>query len=517
MAASAIGVSRFLLPAGLRPKVFPSSRTAKRSRGDTFTSIAPRDAGQRRKCRLVRGKSGGLAREIGGLAVGLAGEKIFWIFLPRGSGKCCAPLAAFTGGELIGAWGVDWATRGSVRAQGICRQPCFIDPHPRGKARPMQCAQSVLPILLAGGQGSRLFELTQRECKPAVPFAGGRRIVDWTVENVLRSGFGRLAVATQYCPSTLEYHLRAVWGRDFAPFGLAMFRGARLPGRSAGFLGTADAVAQILPLASRADDREVLVLSADHIYAMDYRPMIAAHRASGAKVTVAATVADLAQARGFGVIEADAGGAIVGFEEKPDRPVAMPGDAGRALVSMGIYVFDRHWLVDVLARDALDAASGHDFGHDIVPAAVAQGMAQVHVPQGSGAQAFYWRDVGTLDGYRAAALDFAADPLPCALPRVRGPGVDAGFVRGDTVVMPGAWVAPGADLNRTIVAPNTLVPADLVIGRDADEDARWFRVTQGGTRLVTAAMLASRDAHLNIIRTPDPRHFKSRPFQLQRA
>jgi glucose-1-phosphate adenylyltransferase len=371
----------------------------------------------------------------------------------------------------------------------------------------MRRTDTVLPIMLAGGQGSRLYELTERECKPAVPFTGGRRIVDWTLGNVVASEIRRIAVATQFCPSTLEYHLRNAWGPAFAPFGLQIYRGPNLTGRPHGYLGTADAVAKILPQAARARDREILVLSADHIYDMDYRPMIEAHRATGAAVTVGAVKVARAEAHAFGVIAANAEGQIATFHEKPHDPAPMPDDPASALVSMGIYVFDRTWLEATLREDALNPTSQHDFGHDILPLAVAAGVAAVFVPQPASGR-FYWRDVGTLDSYRAAALDFADGTATCALPPSRGAFAPlSSFVRGDSVVLPGAFVEAGSRLHRTIVAPNTLLPADLVIGQDDKEDARWFRIAPGGTRLVTSAMMARRAEALGLAPLRPTSHF----------
>jgi glucose-1-phosphate adenylyltransferase len=208
------------------------------------------------------------------------------------------------------------------------------------------------------------------------------------------------------------------------------------------------------------------------------------------------------------------------FDEKPDCPQAMPGDAGQALVSLGVYVFDWAWLRAALLRDAANAGSSHDFGHDIVPIAVAQGGAHVYArPQVGGAKP-YWRDVGTLDAYRLAYLDFASGSAPCALPDVAGavPRPMAAALRtvghdiilggmtpttggtstllDQSVVLPGACVLPGARLTRVIVAARTVVPAGLVVGEDADDDARWFRRTEAGTTLVTADMISCRQAAL---------------------
>ncbi len=366
-----------------------------------------------------------------------------------------------------------------------------------GPSLPLPEVSQTMTVLLAGGRGSRLHELTARTCKPAVPFAGQHRIVDFTMANVVRSGLRRMIVATQYRPETLHDHLAGVWSGSFPSAGLRLREGRRVTGNRDGYCGTAAAVHANAAEIDASGATTVLVLAADHVYDMDYAPMIAHHLASGKSVTVAADCVPVATAAGFGVIDADSTGAITRFLEKPAHPPAMVGNPDQALVSMGIYVFDWAWLRRRLQDDARNPASGHDFGHDIVPAAVDEGGAQVFRRATCDSAAPYWRDVGTLDAYRLAQLDFMADAAPCALPR---PGRDTpqGGLKshsGDgNVILPGARVAPGARLRKVIVAAGAHVPAGLSIGHDRDEDRRWFRVADGGTVLVTADMLAQRAA-----------------------
>jgi ADP-glucose pyrophosphorylase len=342
-------------------------------------------------------------------------------------------------------------------------------------------------VLLARGEGEpRLHELTASESKPALPFAGGR-LVDFAMENAARSGLRQVLVATQYQSAGLAAHLHRRWSARF-PGGLQLRDGAVTP---PGYCGTADALRANLAEIARSGADTVLVLSADHVYRMDYRPMIARHLASGSKVTVAADTAPLDRASSFGVLSAGPQDAITGFAEKPARPAPVAGDPGRALVSMGIYVFDRRWLETVLADPALN-----DFGHDILPLAVAQGAAQLHRPEGEG---FYWRDVGTLDGYRLAHLDFlrgaAAMPFPPPHDWRCPPQARLAAARG-TVLLPGASLGEGVRLARSIVAPGVHVPDGLVAGRDPAEDAGWFRTTTAGTVLITAPMAERwREAH----------------------
>jgi glucose-1-phosphate adenylyltransferase len=370
-------------------------------------------------------------------------------------------------------------------------------------------SQSVA-IVLAGGQGTRLFELTQRESKPALPFARFHRIVDFTMASLARSGVGTVLVGTQYCPETLSAHLRDSWGNAF---GSLLLRCGSVVGE--GYRGTADVLRQNATELDRLGVRELLVVAADHVYAMDYRPFIKTHRDYGARITLAAMPVPREDATRFGVITEGGGGRIAAFLEKPARPPAMPDDGASALVSMGIYVIDWPWLRSLLADPSL-----MDFGQDIVPRAVTQGEAAVWRWSG------YWRDVGTLDGLRTSWLDFEAIQPPCPRPlvpgsllRVSGQSVardrfqaritlgglrlmspligntDPGkwAVLDRSVLMEGAQVNPGVRLTNVIVAPGTILPEGLRVGEDRAEDQRWFRVS-GDTTLVTSAMLARRAA-----------------------
>ncbi|WP_229804650.1 sugar phosphate nucleotidyltransferase [Neogemmobacter tilapiae] len=376
--------------------------------------------------------------------------------------------------------------------------------------------KGVTAVLLAGGQGTRLHELTKAEAKPAVFFGGNRRIIDFTLANAVQAGIENLIVATQYRPETLHAHIPAQWGRHFPSDGLILREGMATTAR--GYLGTADAVWANAAQLDALGTEQVIVLSGDHVYQMDYAAMIDAHRASGADVTLAATTVPMAEARGFGVIEADATGRVTGFVEKPLHPPTLADAPGRSLVNMGIYVFDWRWLRAVLATDAADPLSSHDFGKDILPVAVHSTQMQVWRSGAAGAEP-YWRDVGTLDAYRTAQLDFQSGQPPFALPGLGAPSAhDAlqfGFSLGiaglslraprhrpdaahrwtlleNSVILPGARLGTGVRLSNVIVAPGTNVPAGLVVGEDPEEDARWFRRTEGGTTLITTQMIVRR-------------------------
>jgi glucose-1-phosphate adenylyltransferase len=371
-------------------------------------------------------------------------------------------------------------------------------------------SQSVA-VVLAGGRGTRLFELTQRESKPALPFARYHRIVDFTMASLARSGVGTVLAATQYCPATLSAHLGENWA---GAFGSMLLRNGNVVA-DGGYRGTADVLRRNAAELDRLGVKDLLIAAADHIYAMDYRPLLQAHRDHGAQITLAAMPVPRDEASRFGVITEGDGGRIANFAEKPAQPAAMPDDAAKALVSMGIYIVDWPWL-----RERLADPSPMDFGHDIVPLAVERGEAAVWRWSG------YWRDVGTLDGLRESWIDFEATNPPCPRPLVPGSllrASDHGAARdrfqaritlgglrlmspliGNTdpgrwaaldrsVLMQGAQVNPGVRLSNVIVAPGTIIPDGLRIGEDRAEDQRWFRVS-GDTVLVTSAMLARRAA-----------------------
>lgn len=380
-------------------------------------------------------------------------------------------------------------------------------------ALPRAALSRTMTILLAGGQGSRLHELTSRTCKPALPiFATGKgplRMVDFTMANAARSGLPQLIAATQYRPEALEAHLDRRWAPLFPNCGLQIRNGVRVRGAS-GYGGTADAVSANADLIDAAGAEELLVLSGDHIYQMDYSAMIAAHRAGGAVVTLAVHRVPVAEASSFGVVQRGADGRIVDFVEKPAQPQGDPDDPTTALVSMGVYVFDWAWLRSALDTGRTDA----DFGHDILPLAVETGLAAAYaLPAMPGQAAPYWRDVGTLQSLRETLLEFSG-PSPCAVPvlpgapfRLSGIGPDRAVAAQatlvDSVILPGAMVMPGARLTRAIVAPGTVVPSDITIGEEPDEDDRWFRRSADGTVLVSNAMLAQRAGHaIDMLRGP---------------
>ena len=398
-------------------------------------------------------------------------------------------------------------------------------------------ARSTYALVLAGGRGSRLKELTDWRCKPAVPFGGKYRIIDFTLSNCVNSSVRRIGVATQYKSHSLIRHLQRGWsfldGRigehvDILP--------AQQQVAESWYRGTADAVFQNLNILRRDGCKYVLVLSGDHVYKMDYLPLLEEHVAREADATVVCVEVPLADARGFGVLEVDAAGRIVGFEEKPAAPRPMPGSPGYALASMGVYVFNAPFLYEQLIRDADEPRSSHDFGADLIPYIIGRYRVCAHrfaescveMPNGEP----YWRDVGTLDAYWEANLELAKvspqlnlydqdwpvwtfqEQLPPAKfvfddDGRRGVGVDSmvsggcivsgatvrrsvlfsnvrvdeGALVEDCVVLPDAFVGPGVRLRRAVVDRHCRLAPELV------EDPRRFRVTEKGVTLITPEML----------------------------
>lgn len=405
--------------------------------------------------------------------------------------------------------------------------------------------RNTFAMLLAGGRGSRLHELTQGRSKPAVPFGGKFRIIDFALSNCVNSGVRRIGVATQYKAYSLIQHLQRGWGfldGRFHEF-VDILPAAQQIDEASWYQGTADAVFQNLEIIRRHRPSYVLVLSGDHIYKMDYGRIIASHVGRQADLTVACIEVPRADATEFGVMGIDQDERVVDFTEKPRNPASIPGDPERALASMGIYVFNAEFLYEQLLRDAADKDSAHDFGKDIIPYSVARHRVYAHrfgescvgVPQ-QGMP--YWRDVGTLDAYWEANMELTKvtpeldmydrdwpiwtyqEQLPPAKfvfddEGRRGMAVDSLVSGGnvisgatvrrsllfssvgvenhalveDSVILPDVQVGRRAMLKRCIVDKRVQIPDDLVAGFDPQQDCRRFRVTERGVTLITAEML----------------------------
>ncbi|NCN69668.1 MAG: glucose-1-phosphate adenylyltransferase [Betaproteobacteria bacterium] len=407
-----------------------------------------------------------------------------------------------------------------------------------------QLTRNSFALILAGGRGSRLHELTDFRAKPAVPFGGNFRIIDFTLSNCVNSGVRRVGVATQYKAQSLIRHLQLGWsfldGRlnEF----IEIMPAQQQSSDELWYQGTADAVFQNLREIRHARPEHVLILSGDHIYRMDYGRVLAAHVAHQADLTVACIEVPLNEASSFGVMSVDSENRVVDFTEKPAKPLPMPGTHDKALASMGIYVFNANFLYEQLLRDADDPKSSHDFGKDIIPHCVkryrtyAQNFSESCVAEPG--KPAYWRDVGTLDAYWAANLDLVQVtpdldlysenwPIWTWQPQTppakfvfdddarRGKAVDSMVAGGcivsgaivrrsmlfsgvhvhsyasieDSMVLPNVQVGRHCVLKKCIVDKNSRIPDGTVIGVDPVQDKKRFRVTDSGITLVTKEML----------------------------
>jgi glucose-1-phosphate adenylyltransferase len=322
-----------------------------------------------------------------------------------------------------------------------------------------------LTIILAGGIGSRLKPLTIDRAKPAVPFGGKYRIIDFALTNCLHSGLRRILVLTQYKSHSLQKHLRDGWsifnpelGEYITPVPPQMRQGERW------YAGTADAIHQNLYLVERSGARYVMILSGDHIYRMDYAAMLDAHQQHGADATVACMEVGVEEARAFGVVSIDEDNRITEFMEKPQRPATIPGDSEHALASMGVYLFSTELLTETLHEDHQDRESSHDFGKDILPKLIQTHRVFAHRFGGAEGRVTpdrYWRDVGTLDAFYEANMDLLK-PIPALdLYQQDWP------IRSYAGQTPPARTVPGASGNEgifinSIVAGGTVIAGGIV-------------------------------------------------------
>jgi len=400
-------------------------------------------------------------------------------------------------------------------------------------------------LVLAGGRGSRLRQLTDHRAKPAVPFAGTMRIIDFALGNCVNSGLRRIGVLTQYKAQSLIRHVERSWGFLEASLGEYVdIVPAQQQRDERWYTGTADAVYQNLDILRESRPRYVVVLGGDHVYKMDYGVLLTEHVERGADMSVACLQVPLADATEFGVMTVDAQDRVIAFDEKPAHPKPLPGQPDKALASMGIYAFNADFLVEQLERDAADPASSHDFGKDLIPRLVHTAHLHAHRFENSCVNMVgdrpYWRDVGTLDAYWEANLDltqvvpelnlydaawpmlgrqphrppakfvfddfgrrgFAVDSLVCdgcivsgALVRrsilFYGARVGEGSKIEDSVVLPNVSIGRGVTLRRTIIDKGCVLPDGLQAGLDPHHDRLHFNVTERGVVLITPQMLVN--------------------------
>ena len=405
-------------------------------------------------------------------------------------------------------------------------------------------AKNTYAMVLAGGRGTRLHQLTDWRAKPAVPFGGKFRIIDFVLSNCVNSGIRRIGVATQYKSHSLIQHIQRGWSFLNGQFGEFIdVLPAQQRIEEMWYRGTADAVLQNLDIVRESDPDFVLILAGDHVYKMDYGKLLAFHVEKHADMTVACIEVPLEDATGFGVMSVDSDLRVIDFTEKPGNPSPSPNNPDKALASMGIYVFSTRFLYEQLVRDTDDPNSTHDFGKDIIPHLVsanyrvfAQNFNDSCVKLDGGVP--YWRDVGTVDAYWEANMELAKvtpdlnmydqewpiwtyqEQLPPAKfvfddDERRGMAVDSLVSGGciisgasvsrsllfsnvtlhsysrveDSVLLPNVKVARNVKLKRVVVDKNCIIPEGLTAGLDREEDARRFHVSDNGVTLITPDML----------------------------
>ena len=414
-----------------------------------------------------------------------------------------------------------------------------------GKKGSAPLARDTMAYVLAGGRGSRLMELTDRRAKPAVPFGGKSRIIDFALSNALNSGIRRIGVATQYKAHSLIRHMQRGWNffRPERNEGFDILPASQRVSEDMWYAGTADAVYQNLDIIETYKPEYIIILAGDHIYKMDYEPMLQQHVNSGADVTIGALEVPREEAKGFGVLHIDEKRHITAFVEKPADPPHVPGNPDISLASMGIYVFETNFLAGLLRRDAVDKNSSHDFGKDIIPYIVKNGTAVAHLFSESCVRSSletgsYWRDVGTVDAYWQANVDLTdtvpeldlydqdwpiwtyGEVTPPAkfvhdLDGRRGSAVSSLVSGGcivsgasirrallftgvrvnsfasleDAVVLPRVNIGRNSSLKKVVIDSDVIIPEGLVVGEDPELDGKRFRRSEGGVVLITQPML----------------------------
>jgi glucose-1-phosphate adenylyltransferase len=338
--------------------------------------------------------------------------------------------------------------------------------------------RDTLTVILAGGRGSRLEPLTRDRAKPAVPFGGLYRIIDFVLSNCLNSGMRRLLLLTQYKAQSLDRHINSAW-RGYFCRELGEFIDVVPPQQRFAdnwYQGTADAVYQNIYAIERESPRDVIVLAGDHIYKMNYGPMVDFHRKMGADITIGALRVSREEARQFGVMQTDLDHRVTGFQEKPSDPITAPEDPDFCLASMGIYVFNARFLYEQLCDDATSDESDHDFGKDIIPGAINDyNVFAFPFLDENRKQHAYWRDVGTIDAYYEASMDLIEVdpqlnlydrhwPIRAYQPMLPPPKFVFGSEgrstrRGealDSIICQGAIIS-GGSVARSIIGPNVRI------------------------------------------------------------
>jgi glucose-1-phosphate adenylyltransferase len=404
--------------------------------------------------------------------------------------------------------------------------------------------RNTIALILAGGRGSRLMNMTDWRAKPAVPFGGKFRIIDFPLSNCVNSGIRKIGVLTQYKSDSLIRHIQQGWGFLRGEFGeyVDLMPAQQRHDENSWYKGTADAIFQNIDILRSRKPEHILVLAGDHIYKMDYGAMLADHVEKKADLTIGCIEVSLQDATAFGVMDVDENRRVRAFVEKPEHPPVMPGRTDTALASMGIYIFNAGFLFEQLLKDADTKGSGRDFGHDIIPAVIDKYVANAYpfLDLQSGAQS-YWRDVGTIDAYWNANMELIGvkpdlnlydntwpiwtyqEQTPPAKfvfdnDKRRGMAVDSMVSGGcvisgakvrhsllfsnvrvnsyttlqDTIVLPQVNIGRHCRITKAIIEKGCEIPESTVIGENREEDEKRFHVSPGGVVLVTPDMLGQK-------------------------
>jgi glucose-1-phosphate adenylyltransferase len=404
--------------------------------------------------------------------------------------------------------------------------------------------RNTIALILAGGRGSRLMNMTDWRAKPAVPFGGKFRIIDFPLSNCVNSGIRKIGVLTQYKSDSLIRHIQQGWGFLRGEFGeyVDLMPAQQRHDENSWYKGTADAIFQNIDILRSRSPEHILVLAGDHIYKMDYGAMLADHVEKKADLTIGCIEVSLQDATAFGVMDVDENRRVRAFVEKPEHPPLMPGRTDTALASMGIYIFNAGFLFEQLLKDADTKGSSRDFGHDIIPAVIDKYIANAYpfLDLQSGAQS-YWRDVGTIDAYWSANMEligvkpdlnlydntwpiwtYQAQTPPAKFvfdnDKRRGMAVDSMVSGGcvisgakvrhsllfsnvrvnsyttlqDTIVLPEVNIGRHCRITKAIIEKGCQIPESTVIGENRAEDAKKFHVSPGGVVLVTPDMLGQK-------------------------
>ncbi|HOE14073.1 MAG TPA: glucose-1-phosphate adenylyltransferase [Candidatus Saccharicenans sp.] len=385
--------------------------------------------------------------------------------------------------------------------------------------------KKILVMILCGGKGERLYPLTKDRAKPSVPFISSYRIIDFSLSNALNSGLRKIALLTQYKSLSLEKHIRQGWS-IFHPESNEYIISLPAQGRFSEhwYEGTADAVFQNIYSIQQENPDIILVLSGDHVYRADYRLLLNFFLEKKAEAVVMAHTCPIEEASRFGVISVDDNQLITGFSEKPKKPAALPWSPGLSLISMGVYMFETAVLVKALINDAKNPRSTHDFGHDVIPELIKRHKTYAYTYED------YWQDIGTIDAYWQANMDFLTTAAPFQLNdpdwpiRTYRPQYPSSFITNgninnsilgsgclimggriensilssgvivedeaeieDSIIFEGTVIKKGAKLQRTILDKQIVIPPKFSVGFDLEKDKSYFKISGGGIRVIPKA------------------------------